>query len=88
MMRSAPVFQWVLQERKSGNTDSIKGLVIGSTRASYGTIADRACSQIREGFEPLRNNRAKGIVAAQVHAANPPAAGVDVEVNVQRRVLR
>src|SRR5215472_2156065 len=80
VMRPRPVLQRILNERKSGNTDSVERLMIRPARAPNRAVADGPSAEVGERRKPLGDNRPERVVAPEIHAANPSAASVDIEI--------
>src|ERR1700733_7936190 len=77
MVRAALVVEFVLDELKSGNSDSVKAEVIGPARVAHGQGGH---AEILERRDPLRKNGRNGGVALQIDATNLARSVVDIEV--------
>src|SRR5437762_2838842 len=77
LVRARHVFDLVLDELEAGQPDVVEGYMIG---ASSDRGRKRGRSQVAEGFEPLAEQRAHGLIALEVDATNFSGPVVEVEV--------
>src|SRR5450755_576475 len=77
VMRACAVVEWILDELKAGNADSVESFVIGSAGVAIG---DGGNAEVLQRFHPLREDRSDCGVLLEIDAANSAAAVVHVKV--------